>query len=299
MAATLRTRPAGMVPVRFHPAKYGSELLVDVAWIRDIPTFILDDPHALNFYDITLVTRGRGTVSLDGFRYPVRPGALLFTSPGQVRQWQVTKLDGICVFFPELFLAEFFNDPDFLARLPYFHAPEGSAALELASRPAGAIRRQLGEMQRELGRLRDDSVHLLRASLYETLIKLARHYSVAHGERPGHVPHPVTTGYLALVERHATQHRAVSWYAGELAVSPGYLNTLCQRHTGVSAKTVMANQLVLEARRRLLYSPLTAEQIASALGFADPSYFARFFRARTGKSPREFRAVASGDRRRD
>lgn len=280
-------------PVRFHRAKYGPELLVDVEFISDIPTFILTDPHALAFYDITLIIRGRGTLALDGVRYEVRPGAVLFTTPGQVRVWDVKGLDGIAVFFPELFLGEFFSDPLFLARLPYFHAPDGAASIDLRPGPAHALRRRLVAMQRELRRLRADSVHLLRAALYEVLVTLARHYAAIRRDVPVYEPNRVTSRYLALIGREYAHRRGVAWYARELAVSPGYLNTLCLRHTGQGAKELIAARLVLEARRRLLYTTDTAAQIAGLLGFKDPSYFARFVRARTGRSPSDFRKAAA------
>src|SRR5688500_11243279 len=87
--------------VDFHRTKYGPELLVDSAWVHDMPTFLRDErPHALSFFDIMLITRGRGWFWLDAHRYRVRAGSVLFTSPGQVRRWEVAGLDGLCVFFP-------------------------------------------------------------------------------------------------------------------------------------------------------------------------------------------------------
>ena len=53
---------------------------------------------------------------------------------------------------------------------------------------------------------------------------------------------------------------------------------------------MLQERLTLEARRLLLYSDESAENIGYSLGFEDPSYFSRFFRAATGRSPSEFRA---------
>src|SRR3954468_15178350 len=135
--------------VHFNRTKYGRELLVDVAWIHDIPTFILDEPHALDFYDIVLVTRGRGTFFLDGKPLAVRPRRIFFTAPGQVRRWTVSHLDGICLFFPAVFLAEFFRDARFVERLPYF-AEGGEAAIDLPGHAATSLRRMLEGMREEL-----------------------------------------------------------------------------------------------------------------------------------------------------
>ncbi len=275
--------------VQFDSIKYGPELLIDVEAIGDIPTFILDRPHALNFYDITLVTKGAGTLTLDGARYPVRAGTLVFTTPGQVRSWQVSTLDGLCVFFPTLFLAEFFSDPLFLQRLPFFHTREGRAAVQLPARAARACHRRLTSMRKELRALSADSAHLLRASLYETLVTLTRIYLEIHDSSGRRVPHPVTSRYVAMVARDATVRHAVREYTRDLAVSAGYLNSLCLRYLGQNAKAVISTQLTIEARRMLLYSDLSVAQIGASLGFRDPSYFTRFFVAHTGRSPRRFR----------
>jgi AraC family transcriptional regulator, transcriptional activator of pobA len=276
--------------VDFHRTKYGPEILVDAAWVREMPTFLRHGPHALTFYDILLVTRGRGWYSLDAHRYPVRPGMVFFTSPGEVRGWDVRDLDGLCFFFPALFLEEFFHDPLFLHRLPCFHAPAGQAALRLPEAKAAGLRRLLLAMRRELQQLRPDSAHLLRARLYEALVTLGRAHAAAHGGAAERSPNGVTLRFRELVERDAVRRHHAADYARELGVSAGHLSVLSRRYLGRNAKGVITDRLVLEARRRLLYSDDTAAQVAHALGFRDPSYFTRFFRREAGRSPSAFRA---------
>jgi len=275
--------------VAFHRVKYGREVLIDVARIRDIPTFILDRPHALGFYEIVLITGGRGAVWLDHERYPVRADRVLFTGPGQVRYWQVDRLDGICLLFPALFLEEFFQDRSFVHRLPYFHGADGTASLRLSAAASSRLRRQLLAMRRELMRLRPDSVHLLRARLYELLVTLARRFSAVNGHATERAAHPLTTRFRDLVNEQVTQRHDVASYARELAVSPGHLNNLSKHHLGRSAKAVIQEALIREARRRLLYTNESAARVGHAIGFVDPSYFTRFFRRAAGHSPTEFR----------
>ncbi len=294
------TTPASRQPVpgpeliAFHATKYGREILVDTAWVHEMPTFILDRPHALRFYEIMLVTRGKGWFWLDGTRHAVRPHVVLFSSPGEVRSWQVSDLDGICLFFPALFLEEFFQDPMFLHRLPYFHAQPGNAALRLPPSASVRLRRKLLAMHREMKTLRGDVVHLLRARLYELLIMLGRDYTAANGPESERSPHFLTMKYGELVERDAFRRHQVADYARELGVSPGHLNLLCKRHLGSSAKKVIQDRLTTEARRLLLYSSESAERIAHRLGFDDPSYFTRFFRRASGRSPGAFRGKRKG-----
>lgn len=278
--------------IAFHRAKYGRELLVDAAWIHEMPAFIFDEPHALDFHDIVLVTRGRGTFVLDGVPLEVRPGRILFTTPGQVRRWRVPKLDGICLFFPALFLQEFFRDTQFVDRLPYFRHEAGEeCGLGLAPRTASTLRRQMLAMRDELQRIRPDSVHLLRAQLHEILIRLARLYTAAHPAPSPPPTHPVVRRYQELVERHFRHLHRTADYTRRLSITTGHLTALCRKQLGRSAKQLLQERIAVEARRFLLYTDRTAESIAQDLGFADPSYFGRFFRKMSGMSPRKFRSA--------
>ena len=52
---------------------------------------------------------------------------------------------------------------------------------------------------------------------------------------------------------------------------------------------IILDRLLLEAMRYLRHTAASAKQISDQLGFADPAYFARFFKARSGMTTREFR----------
>jgi AraC-like DNA-binding protein len=289
----MRTAPSR---IDFHRTKYGREILIDIAWIHEMPTFIHAEPHWLSFFDITLITRGRGWFWLDGHRYRVAPGQVLFTTPGQVRSWDVTSLDGLCLFFPSAFLGEFFSDADFLHRLPYFHATSAAAAVRLAPAARTRLRTRLSRMRTELRAWRPDSAHLLRARLYEVLVRLARTYARAYGTDAERRAHPTVLRFRQLVDRDATKRHDLASIAADIGVSPAHLTRLCRQQLGMTAKEVMQQRLEIAARRLLLFSEQTCAQIAAALGFADASYFARFFRRRTGVTPARFRAGSRGSR---
>ena len=286
------SRSAASVPrVAFDRRKYGRHLLIDVAWVHDLRGFIVGEPHALGFFDITLVTRGSGWFALDTHRHAVRPGNVFFTRPGQVRRWDTTNLDGVCLFFEDPFTREFLHDDAFLRRLPYFHADPAGAVLALSPAAAGRVRARLTMMRRELAHFRRDSVDLLRARLHEMLIVLARQYAAAHRVAPQRPTHAVVSRFLELVDRDAAHRHSIADYAAELAVTPGHLSVLCSRYAGRPAKRLLHNELASRARRMLLYSGESAARIGTSLGFEDPSYFSRFFRRETGQTPTELRSA--------
>jgi AraC family transcriptional activator of pobA len=59
----------------------------------------------------------------------------------------------------------------------------------------------------------------------------------------------------------------------------------------VTAGHLIRQRVLTEAKRELVFTSRAIHEIAYALGFADPSHFARFFRKQTGMTPQDFRAA--------
>jgi AraC-like DNA-binding protein len=278
--------------VPFHRTKYGAELLVDAAFVRQMPTFITgtSEPHALAFHDILLVTRGRGHLHLDAEPHPVAPGTVAFSRPGEVRRWSVRGLDGACLFFSEEFVASFFSDARFLDGFAYFAPDRPRATLRLAAAERRQFLERFAAMQREIAALRDDAQHALRAVLYEVLVLLDRWYKSRHPAARQAPRGRVVQRFQGLVERDFARRHLVSDYADALGVTPGHLNALCRAQLRQTASARIHGRLALEAKRLLLYSDLDVAEVADRLGFADPAYFSRFFRRQAGSAPTAYRA---------
>jgi AraC family transcriptional activator of pobA len=99
----------------------------------------------------------------------------------------------------------------------------------------------------------------------------------------------VYTRFLVLLEARHLEHWPISRYANRLGVSPERLNRLTRAETGKSALDLVHERLTREACRRLTYIAAPIAVLSAELGFADPAHFFRFFKRRTGRSPREFR----------
>lgn len=100
----------------------------------------------------------------------------------------------------------------------------------------------------------------------------------------------VVAKFLELVQTHYREQRLISFYAGELCITPKYLSKLVKEHTGRSAGEWIESHVILEARAMLQSSDMTIQQIATYLHFPNQSFFGKYFKRATGISPKSYRA---------
>lgn len=100
--------------------------------------------------------------------------------------------------------------------------------------------------------------------------------------------------FRTLVDRHYAEQRPVAFYATQMGITEKTLTRMCSARFGCSPKQYLHRRLLLEAQRLLIYGSATVAGISEDLGFADPSYFTRFYRRMTGKLPSEHRIRETG-----
>jgi AraC-like DNA-binding protein len=95
--------------------------------------------------------------------------------------------------------------------------------------------------------------------------------------------------FISLVAKYHGQYRNVGFYADKLCLTPKYLSKLIKNATGRSAPEWIDAYVILEAKNMLKYSNETIKEIVYKLNFPNQSVFYKFFKARTGMTPSEYR----------
>jgi len=95
--------------------------------------------------------------------------------------------------------------------------------------------------------------------------------------------------YNVLVEKHFREYHTVQDYAKLLFKSPKTLSNIFPKFSDKSPLMVINERILLEARRLLIYSDLTTNDISMDLGYKDPSHFSKFFKKHIGLTPTNFR----------
>lgn len=277
----------------FFKTKYGSELLIDVVELEYVKKFLRESPiHTLTYYDITFITEGEGRFSIDNRDYVAAPRDVIFSQPGEMRNWDIKNIaNGYALIFEDKFLSAVFKDPLFVQHLSFFSFGKPSSRLQLSDELYIRMLQLLANIKTEIDTYRQNGVNVLRALLYEILMLLDRTYRemvpVESVHKEGSNIH--IRKFIELVSISFREQHSVRYYADKLCITPNYLNEIVNSVMHVSAKQYIQDKLIEEARRLLAYTNVPVSDIAYELHFSTTSYFVRFFRQYTGKTPLSYR----------
>lgn len=279
----------------FYKTKYGDELLIDVVELKYIKKYFRKNPvHTLTYYDITLITEGRGEFCIDDQGHSVQARDIIFSRPGEIRRWDKENIEnGYAIIFEEEFLISFFNDIYFIQNLSYFNTKRSCCKLTLDNDLYIQIIDLIQRIQKEIKEYQTKDKHILRAILYEVLMLLERAYkdAIQSDDLLSHQKNQYVSDFIQLVDAHFKLNRSIQFYADQLCITSNYLNELTKKIIGTNAKQYIQSKVILEAKRLLHYTTHSVSEIAYSLNYNNPSYFIRFFHNQVGTTPSEYRKI--------
>ncbi|NMA73998.1 MAG: AraC family transcriptional regulator [Bacteroidales bacterium] len=99
----------------------------------------------------------------------------------------------------------------------------------------------------------------------------------------------ITEQFFSLLKKHYKERKPASFYADELFITPKYLSSILKKVTGRPVSAWIEDSITIRAKILLKSTELTVLQISEELNFPNPSYFGRFFKKKTGMTPRDYR----------
>lgn len=291
-----------MKPVR-NFALYGTSesqpAWADLVHFERIPerSSLFDWEIDLHFHDALIqllyVTRGAGSTTIDGTRWPLRAPCLIVVPAGAVHGFSFSsEMDGPVITAAQKPL-ESLAAVAAPALLQHIRTP-GVLPVDAKGRHVPALQPLFDAIERE------SKVHATWKVAAGMSLLLALFVQIARiGESAPHADRSARSRKAAQIERFRAlldarfkRREPVQRYAEALGITLGQLTRLCREVLGLSALDVVNARVVHEAQRELVYSSLSIKQVAGELGFDDEAYFGRFFRKHTGHRPTEFRAMA-------
>lgn len=247
-------------------------------------------PHKHDFFVLVLFTKGHGTHEIDFHSYPIRPGSVFLMYPGQTHHWEFSEDTDGYVFFHTQEFYEFQYTDRSIHSFPFYYSaqnppclyPEKAELKRLTDLFSGIYTEYRGADFMKMQRI---------GSLLDLLyIELSRMY-LGKNTAESPVPAAYTRKIRileTLIERYYVSEKAPSFYAEKMHVSAKHLNRMVKTSLRKTTSDLIAERVILEAKRLLVHSPHSFTETARELGYEDYAYFSRIFKQKTGVTPSEF-----------
>ncbi len=253
-------------------------------------------PHRHDLYEVFWISEGQGTCWVDFQPYDIQPPMLIFIAPGQVHSWKLTApfAGYILLFTNDFFATRSIEASTHPLEVPVFESPGAGPALNVVKDRSADFSQLFHKLETEFQTSRLDQDVALQAYLRLLLIEAKRlSESLPGSNHKDESAALLTKKFLQMVEKNFLAIVSVADYAENLNVTPNHLIETTKRTLGKPAGKIVRERVLLEAKRLLCYSDMSASDIAYHLSFEDPSYFSRFFRKYTGMSPMDFRNMSN------
>ncbi|MBI3241257.1 MAG: helix-turn-helix domain-containing protein [Chloroflexi bacterium] len=247
-------------------------------------------PHRHTYYEIFWFLDGGGMHYVDFEGYPFLPNTFFFITPGQIHYPEITKAPtGYVILFTEDFLSMSRLEHDFLRGFDFFHRIDHVPTLHLNDEAAQPFNTMCAQMHKEYNGDAFGRLVVLQSLLQNFLVQIQRHYAASAKPVEPRTGDMLVQQFIRLIDLHFVEKQEVQDYAALLGVTAGHLTDMTREVLGISASQLIHQRLIVEAKRLFVHSGQTVAQISNQLKFADPSYFARFFKRESGYSPTQFK----------
>ncbi len=244
-------------------------------------------PHKHDFYLTVLFTKGSGTHEIDFNTYAIKPGSVFMMSPGQMHNWKFSKgTDGYVFFHTK----DFYNSGFTKANVdiyPFFQSLQNPPVINLDkadTEKLGTLFKELVSEHEQQAYLKFEKIHALVNLIY---VELSRHYfPTVQLSNESYLPKVRVLENL--IDQYFKTKKYPYEYADMMNLSEKHLNRMSKACLNKTTTELIADRIVLEAKRLLIHSKQNISEIAAELGYENNSYFSRFFKKNTGYAPLQF-----------
>ncbi len=241
-----------------------------------------------SFFQILYIDAGSGDAVFDGVPHAIVPPAVITVPPRLNHGFRFSRdIDGFVI---TVLISHLKASPGDRSRLGTWLAGPHLTLLDTSDDDAMHVASTLRRLGDEFASQRNGRTDLLEAYLTTALLLTAR---IVRKSDENANPDDETERRMemlqGLIQRHFRSHKPAAFYAESLGISPAHLSRIVRSRTGHGAHELITRKLLDEAKRELVFTFATVQEISYRLGFADPAYFSRFFVKQTGQTPRAWR----------
>lgn len=251
-----------------------------------------EEGHRQQYYEIVWLKSGSGNHVIDTVNYPYSGSVLFMLSPGQLHHIHpIEKGEGYIIKFTPSLFSDNKDLDEYLIKTGLFDNIQSEPLLKLNASTHSALEDVLKKMEAEFNTEEEDKEKIMLAYLKILITHISRLKKInTTKEAAGlDVNFTLFQKYKVEVEKDFKTEHSVQAFAKRLLTQSRTLNSLSKKYTGKTAGDIIADRVILEAKRELYYNTKSIKEIGYELGFDDPAYFTRFFKKQTGLSPQEYK----------
>ena len=297
-----RDKHGGGPPVFTFEAAPGAPLVSALRFGQELASSGgLPGAHAHDYLALAYFERDGGSLRSGERSWEVRAGDAFVIPPGEVHDPSgLAKAEGWAVFFPVEVLAP----PGSGAFLSWRAHPLLFPFVAGVDQPGGGARRlvvppkkrsswsaRLSALHSELRERRDGYREAALAYLTLLLVDVSRLTSEVVGDLRLN-DEPLLAEVFRFVEERYRERVSLKDVARAVSLTPGHLTTVVRRKTGRTVVEWIAERRLAQARRLLVETDLSVEEVGHRVGYNDPVYFVRSFRRAHGTTPLGWRRAS-------
>ncbi len=246
---------------------------------------IIDYPYRSYFYVVALMHSGNDKIKIGFNDYALKDQTLSVVGPGIVRQWESNDWNAVnhTIFFkPDFFQKPFYSN--FLVDYQFFK-PGAYHAITLSDKEYESALEFLRVIEKNLS-----NQAILPGLLFSYLQFIDQVYSQTTQGLDDHShSQKVSNQFTQLLHHHYQKEKEVKFYADQINITPKYLSEILKKENGKSAKQLIDEFILFEAKSLLKQTDMSVKEILYWLGYEDPSYFNKLFKSKVGTTPVSYR----------
>lgn len=248
------------------------------------------DHHKISFYVIVLITHEKGEHSINYKNYTYQKGTVFTLRKDNVHKFYKSNAKGRFLVFTEDFVVRFSDKIETLKLIQLFNEMLGSPKLQLNNSDFVQVENLISQIEKEYLEVKDNhSIAIIRSLIQVLILKLFRIKSEGKDNLGNTTYHLKFLAFQELVEKECFESKQVSYYATKMGMTNRTLNNITQSIIGKPAKAFIDEIVILQIKRLLINSDHSFTEIAYQSGFNDPTNFFKYFRKKTGLSPKQFK----------
>lgn len=252
-----------------------------------------DHIQRLNYYSLIWIQKGSGKVKVDFSEYDFAENQLLAFAPYQPFMLSETNgIEGKVIHFHPDFFCIHKHHQEVACHGVLFNNIYDPPYLTIDAGTKSTFEMVLEQLKTEMQNPALAQYELLISYLKIILITASRlkkeQQSTESASDEKEAPF-ILQNLKNYIELHFKTKHSASDYADMLNITPKALAKITKNHFNKTLSNLIAERIIIEAKRELYLTNKSVKEIAYELGYDDEHYFSRFFKNNADVSPQLYR----------